>query len=66
MKNLRNPIKRDKKFIHPSGNAMQELEESDLRMFVAGAGQPKNSGGVLCTATGECYYGTLLKFCCPK
>ncbi|HBM4378968.1 MULTISPECIES: plantaricin C family lantibiotic [Peptoniphilaceae] len=63
---LRNPIKRSKSFIHPSGDVMREISESDLNKTVAGAGLAKNSGGVVCTATAECYYGTLLKFCCPK
>ncbi|MDU1007051.1 MAG: plantaricin C family lantibiotic [Clostridium butyricum] len=66
MKDLRNPIKREKEFNHPAGNVMMELKEADLNNFVAGGGQARNSGGVLCTSTAECYYGTLLKPCCPK
>jgi hypothetical protein len=45
---------------------MMELQEADLNKFVAGAGETRNSGGVLCTSTAECYFGTLLKPCCPK
>lgn len=65
MEDLRNPINRNEKFNHPSGNIMKELKEADLNKFVAGAGEPRNSGGVLCTSTAECYFGTLLKPCCP-
>ena len=46
--------------------SMMELQEADLNKFVAGAGETRNSGGVLCTSTAECYFGTLLKPCCPK
>lgn len=63
---MRNPINRNKSFNHPSGNVMKELKEADLNKVVAGAGAAKNSGGVLCTSTAECYFGTLLKPCCPK
>ncbi len=63
---MRNPINRSNSFNHPSGNVMKELKEADLSKVVAGAGTTKNSGGVLCTSTAECYFGTLLKPCCPK
>lgn len=64
MKDLRNPVERAKDFKHPSGNVMAELKEAELNNFAAGAGEPRNSGGVFCTSTGECNLGTLIPFCC--
>jgi hypothetical protein len=66
MSEMRNPITREENFSNPAGNVMMELQEADLNKFVAGAGETRNSGGVLCTSTAECYFGTLLKPCCPK
>ena len=66
MSEMRNPITREENFSNPAGNVMMELQEADLNKFVAGAGESRNSGGVLCTSTAECYFGTLLKPCCPK
>lgn len=63
---LRDTIKKSNKIKHPSGNVMEEIKEADLNKTVAGAGVARDSGGVVCTATAECYYGTVLKFCCPK
>ena len=64
MKNFRNPVERTESFNHPSGNVMMELKEAELNKFAAGAGEPRNSGGVFCTSTGECNIGTLLVLCC--
>ena len=50
MSEMRNPIKRNAGFNHPSGNVMTELQEADLNKFVAGAGETRDSGGVLCTS----------------
>lgn len=61
MSEMRNPITREENFSNPAGNVMMELQEADLNKFVAGAGETRNSGGVLCTSTAECYFGTLLK-----
>lgn len=47
-----------------AGNVMLEMKEADLRNFSAGAGEPKNSGGVVCSVTAECNAGTLVFFCC--
>ena len=66
MSEMRNPITREENFSTPAGNVMMELQEADVNKFVAGAGETRNSGGVLCTSTAECYFGTLLKPCCPK
>lgn len=63
MKDLRNPIER-RNFTHPAGNTMTELKEAELNNFAAGAGEPRNSGGMFCTSTGECNMGTLNIFCC--
>ena len=52
--------------MNPAGNVMKEMQEAELSRITAGAGEARNSGGVLCTSTAECYYGTALKFCCPK
>lgn len=65
MRDLRNPISRTNA-MNFAGNVMKERQEADLNRVAAGAGEARNSGGVLCTATAECYYGTLLAFCCPK
>ena len=65
MSEMRNPIKRNAGFNHPSVNVMTELQEADLNKLVAGAGETRDSGGVLCTSTAECYLGTVLFFCCP-
>ena len=51
-------------FTHPAGNTMTELKEAELNNFAAGAGEPRNSGGMFCTSTGECNMGTLNIFCC--
>lgn len=59
MSEMRNPITREENFSNPAGNVMMELQEADLNKFVAGAGETRNSGGVLCTSTAECYFGTL-------
>ena len=50
MSEMRNPIKRNAGFNHPSGNVMTELQEADLNKFVAGAGETRDSGGVLARA----------------
>ena len=50
MKDLRNPIER-RNFTHPAGNTMTELKEAELNNFAAGAGEPRNSGGMFCTST---------------
>ncbi|MFS8212516.1 plantaricin C family lantibiotic [Paenibacillus polymyxa] len=64
MKNeLRNPISRGQ-FVHPAGNVMEEISEAELKNFAAGAGEHKNSSGVVCTVTAECNLGTLNPFCC--
>lgn len=47
MKDLRNPIER-RNFTHPAGNTMTELKEAELNNFAAGAGEPRNSGGMFC------------------
>lgn len=47
-----------------AGNVMAEVKEADLRNFSAGAGEPRNSGGVVCSVTAECNAGTLVFFCC--
>lgn len=47
-----------------AGNVMLEVREADLKNFSAGAGQPRNSGGVVCSFTAECNAGTLVFFCC--
>ena len=65
MRDLRNPINRTNA-MNPAGNVMKEMQEAELSRITAGAGEARNSGGVLCTSTAECYYGTALKFCCPK
>ncbi|MDW2797737.1 plantaricin C family lantibiotic [Clostridium boliviensis] len=65
MNNMRNAVKRIN-FINPVGNVMKEMEEAELNRVSAGAGVLRMSGGVVCTATAECYYGTYLKRCCPK
>lgn len=51
MSEMRNPITREENFSNPAGNVMMELQEADLNKFVAGAGETRNSGGVLCTST---------------
>lgn len=50
MKDLRNPIER-RNFTHPAGNTMTELKEAELNNFAAGAGEPRNSGGMFCTSS---------------
>ena len=61
---LRNPIERENA-TNPVGNVMEELNEFEMEQYVAGTGvEPLNSGGVFCTATGECNFGTLNPFCC--
>ena len=42
MSEMRNPIKRNAGFNHPSGNVMTELQEADLNKFVAGAGETRD------------------------
>lgn len=65
MRDMRNVIARAN-FVNPVGNVMKEMEEAELNRVSAGAGELRMSGGVVCTATAECYYGTYLKKCCPK
>lgn len=56
---FRNPVERAKVFKHPAGNVMAELNK-----LAAGAGEPRNSGGIACNLTDECNIGTHIKFCC--
>ncbi len=65
MNDLRNAVARGN-FSNPVGNVMKEMEETELNRVSAGAGALRISGGLVCTATAECYYGTYLKKCCPK
>lgn len=65
MSDLRNPINRTNT-VNPAGNVMKEMQEAELSRITAGAGEARISGGVVCTATAECYYGTYLSKCCPN
>lgn len=65
MRDLRNPINKTNA-MNPAGNVMKEMQEAELSRITAGAGEARISGGVVCTATAECYYGTYLSKCCPK
>ncbi|MDE5823549.1 MAG: plantaricin C family lantibiotic [Lachnospiraceae bacterium] len=64
MRDLRNPMNRTNT-MNPAGNVMKEMQEAELSRITAGAGETRDSGGVLCTSTAECYMGTVLFFCCP-
>lgn len=43
---------------------MLELNEADLNNFSAGAGEPRDSSGSVCTLTAECNAGTVIFLCC--
>lgn len=64
MKETRKNIMENLNTENAAGNVMLELGEADLRNFSAGAGEPRNSGGVVCSVTAECNAGTLVFFCC--
>ncbi len=47
-----------------AGNVMLEINEADLNNFSAGAGEPRDSSGSVCTLTAECNAGTVIFLCC--